>query len=171
MKAGKIPDVEKIDSTFFGMDDIEADQMDPQYKICHEATFEAIIDAGIDPINLRNNRTGMFIGYCYNDAKFAQSQEDPLSSNYKWNADFSEVSRRLGFTGPCITYDSACASTSSALNEAVHAIRSNVIDIAIVSGVAIATNPNIATGFRQLGMTNDEGKCRCMDKKASGYVR
>ena len=91
--AGKIPNLEKFDSTFFGMTDREANEMDPQFKICHETTFEAIIDAGLDPVDLRGSRTGMFVGYCYNDARMAQVQEDGTFYSSQWAEDFSEASK------------------------------------------------------------------------------
>lgn len=170
-KAGKVPGIEKFDANFFGVPDRQANEMDPQFKICHETTFEAIIDAGMDPTDLRSSRTGMYIGYCYADARQAQQQIDATINETQWGEDFSEVSKYFGFKGPCMTYDSACASSFSAFNEAFHAIKSNVIDTAIVAGVAICTSPLAATGFRQLGMTSEEGRSRCMDKDANGYVR
>ena len=152
------------------MSDKITDQFDPQFKICHETTFEAIIDAGLDPIDLRGSRTGMFIGYCYSDSWRAQTEEG-RSYESVWNETFSEVSKAFGFKGPCMTYDSACASSFSAFNEAVKLIKANVIDTAIVAGVSICTNTKIASCFRMLGMTSAEGESRCMDKNASGYVR
>lgn len=170
-KAGKIPSIEKFDAEFFNVTERQANEMDPQFKICHETTFEAIIDAGLDPVSLRGPRTGMFIGYCYTDAWSAQLQVDATLYNSQWTEHFSEVSKSFGFKGPCLTYDSACASSFSAFNEAVKLIESNVIDTAIVAGVSVSTSPVTAQGFRQLGMTSIEGQCRCMDKKANGYVR
>lgn len=170
-KAGKIPGIEKFDASFFGMNDRQANEMDPQFKICHETTFEAIIDAGLDPVSLRGDRTGMFIGYCYSDAWSAQLQVDATLYNSQWTEQFSEVSKSFGFKGPCLAYDSACASSFSAFNEAVKLLEANVIDTAIVAGVSVSTSPVTAQGFRSLGMTSLEGQSRCMDKHANGYVR
>lgn len=144
--------------------------MDPQFRICHETTFEAILDGGLDPASLRSNRTGMFIGFCYSDSWLAQT-EDASMYDSEWIEAFSEVSKYFGFKGPCTTHDSACASSFSAFNEAVKLIEANVIDTAIVSGVGICSSPFSASAFMQLGMTSSEGRSRCMDLNASGYVR
>lgn len=144
--------------------------MDPQYKLCHEVTYESVIDAGLDPVSLANYRTGMFIGCCYVDSISAQI-ETCTDYDSTWTELVSEVSKSFGFKGPCTTYDSACASSFSAFNEAVKAMNANIIDTAIISGIAICTNPHVAACFRQLGMTSDEGLSRCMDKNANGYVR
>lgn len=147
--------------------------MDPQFKICHETTFEAIIDAGVDPMTLRGPRTGMFVGYCFSDSSTAQAGKDhtAMTNSTLSKEDYSEVPKSFGFKGPIMTYDSACASSFSAFNEAVKLIESSFIDTAIVSGVAISCDPHIASAFRQLGMTSVEGRSRCMDKSASGYAR
>ena len=145
--------------------------MDSMYNICHETTFEAIIDTGLDPKNLRGDRTGMYYGCCTSDVRMAQSQVDPTLYNYTWAEDFPEVSKTFGFKGPCTTHDSVCASSISALNEAIHAFKSNVVDTAIAAGVTISNAILVAYCFRQLGMTSDDGVSRCMDKDANGYVR
>lgn len=167
-----MPDIDKFDSEFFGMSDRKANSLDPQFKLCYETTFEAILDAGINPDDIKGSRTGMFTAYCYIDGRLAQLQEDIFDTNeFEWIEEYSEVSKYFGFSGPCLTYDSACASSFSALNEAFKLVRAGVIDTAIVAGIAISTKPSTAVQFRELGMTSQEGMSRCMDQKANGYVR
>lgn len=38
--------------------------MDPQSRIVLEHTYEAIIDAGLNPNDLRGTKTGVFVGVC-----------------------------------------------------------------------------------------------------------
>lgn len=61
-RSGKIKDLESFDATFFGVHAKQAHVMDPQLRMLLEITYEAIIDAGINPVSLRGTRTGVFIG-------------------------------------------------------------------------------------------------------------
>lgn len=169
-KAGKIPDIEKFDASFFGYNDIQANWSDVQFKICHETTFEAMIDAGIDPKRI-SDRTGIFYGFCYSDYKKACYESDPYTHKIVMEEDYSKVSIALGLKGPCLSFDSACASSFSALNDAVHAIKCGLIDTAIVAGVSVSTDRHIAVAFRLMGMASAEGESRCLDQDARGYAR
>jgi len=59
---GKIKDLNSFDASFFGVNPKQAHVMDPQIRILLELTYEAIIDAGINPSTIRGSRTGVFIG-------------------------------------------------------------------------------------------------------------
>lgn len=43
---GKMPNLDKFDSEFFGIPESEVNYIDPQERLLLEATYEAIIDAG-----------------------------------------------------------------------------------------------------------------------------
>lgn len=64
-RTGKINNVDKFDAKYFDIPFIEAHQMDPQSRIVLEHTYEAIIDAGLNPNDLRGTKTGVFVGVCY----------------------------------------------------------------------------------------------------------
>lgn len=170
-RAGKIPGISKFDAEFFGMDDKTADEMDPQVKINLEAIYGAVIDAGMCPDDLKNDRTGLFIGNCLSNSTFARQC---CFLNYdkpdRTEGMFDHM-KYLGIKGPMTVYDSACASAFSALDSAVKAIRAGLLDTAIVSGLMITSCPFDGAAFRSLGMTSHEGKCYSMDKRSNGYVR
>jgi acyl transferase domain-containing protein len=46
-RMGKLKEIDKLDSTFFGIVPKVADEVDPQARILLETTYEAICDAGI----------------------------------------------------------------------------------------------------------------------------
>ncbi|XP_077275341.1 fatty acid synthase-like [Temnothorax americanus] len=63
-RIGKINNVEKFDPEFFNIPATEAHMMDPMARMILEHTYEAIIDAGVNPKELQGTRTGVFTGIC-----------------------------------------------------------------------------------------------------------
>lgn len=57
-RCGKIPELDKFDSTFFGIHPKQAEFMDPRQRILCEAVYECIVDAGFNPQELRGSKTG-----------------------------------------------------------------------------------------------------------------
>ncbi|RWS30209.1 fatty acid synthase-like isoform X1 [Leptotrombidium deliense] len=45
-RSGKIKNIEKFDAEYFGIPGEDAHNMDPQIRLLHETTWEAIYDSG-----------------------------------------------------------------------------------------------------------------------------
>jgi len=45
-RTGKLYNIDKFDASFFGIDNKEAQTMDPQCRMLLEKTYEAVVDAG-----------------------------------------------------------------------------------------------------------------------------
>lgn len=63
-RMGKINNIEKFDPQFFNISTIEANMMDPMARMLLEHTYEAIIDAGINPKELQGTKIGVFTAIC-----------------------------------------------------------------------------------------------------------
>jgi len=63
-RIGKANKIEKFDSQFFNIPAIESHIIDPTARILLEHTYEAIIDAGINPKELRGTKTGICTAVC-----------------------------------------------------------------------------------------------------------
>lgn len=63
-RIGKVNNLEKFDSEFFNISAAEVHVMDPAARTLLEHTYEAIIDAGVNPRELRGTRTGVFTAFC-----------------------------------------------------------------------------------------------------------
>lgn len=61
-RSGKLKDLKSFDATFFGVHAKQAHVMDPQLRLLLEVVYEAIVDAGINPNDIRGSKTGVFIG-------------------------------------------------------------------------------------------------------------
>jgi len=59
-RIGKVNNIEKFDSEFFDIPTTEAHIMDPMVRMFLEHTYEAIIDAGVNPKELCGTRTSVF---------------------------------------------------------------------------------------------------------------
>lgn len=68
-RTGKVNDVDKFDTLFFGVHFKQAHTMDPMCRMLLEHAYEAVIDAGINPKQLRGSRTGVFMGACFSESE------------------------------------------------------------------------------------------------------
>lgn len=68
-RTGKINNLQEFDAGFFGISRYERDTMDPQMRITIEHAYEAIVDAGVNPLTIRGSRTGVFSGICFSETE------------------------------------------------------------------------------------------------------
>jgi len=68
-RIGKVNNIEKFDSEFFNIPTMEAHVMDPMVRMLLEHTYEAIIDAGVNPKELRGTRTSVFTAISFSEAR------------------------------------------------------------------------------------------------------
>ena len=162
--------IHKFDYEFFKVAPDEANWMDPQIRAVHETCYEAIMDAGIDPNDMRGTRTAVYIGHCYDDTDSAYREDATKAPAYKQVAA-ARVSYAFDFRGPVFCTDTACASSFSAFFKAICALRSGDAENVLVCGAAIHLRPFTAVAFHNLKMLSDDGRSKCMDSNADGYSR
>ncbi|XP_046964244.1 fatty acid synthase-like [Vanessa cardui] len=175
-RTGKINNIEKFDASFFGVHYKEAQTLEPMGRIILEKTYEAIIDAGLNPKELSNTKTGVFIGTCFPESAFKLMYEK-MHVNGFGIAGCSRamlanrISNWLGVSGPSYTLDTACSSSLYAMEHAYTAIREGRCDTAIVGGCNLCLHPYVSLQFSRLGVLSADGRCKCFDNDANGYVR
>ncbi|MGQ2917232.1 type I polyketide synthase [Rhizobium oryzihabitans] len=174
--AGVVDDVFGFDPALFGLSAREAAYMDPQQRILLQTVWRAIEDAGIDLLQLRQERVGVYVGASSLDSGNLQA-EDPASGSphFMTGNTLSIISNRIshifGLNGPSMTIDTACSSSLVALHQARQALEDNEIDTAIVGGVNLLLHPFSFIGFSQARMLSPEGLCRAYGENGEGYVR
>ncbi|HEV3360748.1 MAG TPA: alpha/beta fold hydrolase [Pseudonocardiaceae bacterium] len=170
---GFLGDVAGFDARFFGVGPREAVAMDPQQRLTLMCAWEALEDAGIDPVSLRGSDTGVFMGVMYQDySVLAQAHQDELGGHWGVGTAGSVVSGRvsyvLGLGGPSVSVDTACSSSLVALHSGAGALRRGECSLALVGGVTTIATPSLFIEFsRQRGLSVD-GRCRSYAADANG---
>jgi acyl transferase domain-containing protein len=180
VKAGvRLADIELFDAKFFGFTPREAEFMDPQQRLLLECGWEALEDAGYDPI-----RTGLRIGVFAGTGSNSYFQHHLLSNpdliaslNYIQRLiitdnDFlaTRLSYKLNLKGPSLTVQTACSTSLVATHLACQSLLNGECDMALAGGVFVKV-PQVAGYSRQEGSPlSPDGKCRAFDASANGMV-
>ncbi|XP_049870464.1 fatty acid synthase-like [Pectinophora gossypiella] len=175
-RTGKLNNIDKFDASFFDINYKQAHIMDPMSRILLEKAYECIIDAGVNPSELRNTNTGVFLGLCFteSDKIWQYEKMEMVEGGILWcsrSMIAARISHWLGVQGPSHSVDSACSSSIFALEHAVASIRNGNCDAAIVGGANLVLHPIISLQFARLGVLSPDGVCKSFDNSANGYVR
>jgi len=135
---------QQFDAQFYGISSEIAQNMTTVQKQITEQIYDSLIDAGVRPVELRNNRTGLFI------ATNIVNKE-----HTRVNAQFYQTV--FNFQGPVQMFEEQFSSSFFALDQARRAIQENKCEHAIVCAVEITSTgvPTIASIFLQ---KRDEAK-------------
>lgn len=164
-RTGKIKDEDlmNLDAQFFKLHQKQAECMDPQLRMLLECTYEAMIDAGVNPQDMRGTRTGVYIGVSTSESEqYWCSDPDVVNGYGLTGCSRAMFANRLSFTfdfkGPSYAVDTACSSSLFAMDQAFGDIRSGRCDSAIVAGVGILLKPTMSLQFKRLNMLSPDGK-------------
>lgn len=175
-RTGKLKNLELFDATFFGVHAKQAHVMDPQLRMLLELTYEAMVDAGMNPNEMKGTKTGVFIGVSDSESSEYWTQDPEQINGYGLTgccrAMFpNRISYTFDFSGPSYAIDTACSSSLFAFQQAVTAMKTGQCDSAIVGGVNLLLKPTSSLQFHRLSMLSPQGMCKAFDASGNGYVR
>ena len=173
---GALDNIEDFDNTFWHLSREEATDMDPQQRLFMEVVYEALRDAGIDPRDGTNvgTRTGLFVGSA--NHSYHLHTESVVTDNFiRENRGFvapsisARTAYHLNVSGPNVTVQTNCASSTVALALAFDSLRLGRCDVAIVGGVSVQLfDGGYITQNGQI--FSPRGVCSPFDAKADGTV-
>ncbi|KYN37410.1 Fatty acid synthase [Trachymyrmex septentrionalis] len=175
-RMGTVNNIEKFDADFFGLSFEQAHTLVPEARMLLEHSYEAIIDAGINPKQLQGKNTALIIG-----ASCIESQErfmfkdiqlrDQNVFGYHKSATANMISYCLDLKGPSYTIDTACSSSLHAMAVGYDYIKSGKCEDAIIGTAQLCLYSMINLQFARLGVLAPNGCCRPFDIGANGYSR
>ncbi|HXL19325.1 MAG TPA: type I polyketide synthase, partial [Streptosporangiaceae bacterium] len=169
--------IDQFDAAFFSISPLEAQYTDPQQRLLLETTWEALENANVNPATLRHGNGGVYIGASSFDYALEldslpyEETDGHLASGITPFAMSGRLSYFLGWRGPSLTTDTACASSLTALHLAVTGLRRGECDIALAGAVNAVHHPKILVMFSHANMLAPDGQCKTFDEAADGYVR
>ena len=130
--------------------------MDPQCRILLEVAFEAAENAGLTLSDLLGSRTGVFAAGADSEYSIAMAEDMPTSSKYNALGGAptmfaNRLSYFFGLTGPSVTLDAACASSSYALHLACQNILAGECSTAFIGGAKLINGPAHWSGLDTMG--------------------
>ncbi|XP_054160814.1 fatty acid synthase-like [Oppia nitens] len=182
-RMGKVRNIDKFDGFFFGLMQQLVDEIDPQSRILLETTYEAIVDAGINPQSLRGSRTGVYIGvslYACIEGLPEELQPDLRSNKQQTllqtmgnqkGLQANRVSYVFDFKGPSMVVDTACSASLAAVNLAVNDLKLGNIDYAIVGGTHMTFEPFVSQIGQEVSLCSPRGVSAVLDQNADGFVK
>ena len=170
-----IHDADAFDHRFFKKSSREAASMDPQQRLLLEVSYQALESAGYFAEWPENPRDiGCYVGVCasdYND-NVASHKPNAFSTLGTLRAFLSgKISHFFGWTGPSVTFDTACSSSAVAIDAACRAIRHGQCSRAIAGGVAVFTSPHFFQNLMASDFLSPTGATKPFDVGADGYCR
>lgn len=171
-KAARIKDISRFDNEFFGIPKEVADYTDHQLRNLYEVIYESILDAGLNPAQVRGNkRIGIFFGFHTSETDVEFMEKPHFRTTGYQSQLLTAVTSYFDIRGVAASYDAACASSFAAFHQAMNNLRSGLVDTAIVCGVNVSVRPGTAYQFLLLQMLSPTGSSKFLDASADGYAK
>jgi len=177
-KMALLSDFDKFDAQFFNIHQGEADLMDPQQRWLLEVCWHALEDAGINPLSIKGDKGGVYLGLMNFDYVHLQNLKRDLASingysalGSSMNVASGRISYFYGLTGPSCVIDTACSSSLVSIHQACQALRNDECSFALAGGVNAILSPTTTIAESKAMMLSPTGACHTYDDVADGYAR
>jgi acyl transferase domain-containing protein len=177
---GDLPDIDRFDAAFFGINPLDAAVMDPQHRAFLEVAWEALEDAG-GAADGSDASIGVFAGSGMNAymAYNLLSRPELVASRGEFairtngnDMDFltTRASYLLDLRGPAVSIQTACSTSLVAVHFACQSLIGGECDVALAGGVTIALPQLRGYLHREGDILSPDGHCRAFDASAAGTV-
>lgn len=169
-------DISEFDAKFFRISPAEANVMDPQQRQLLEVCWEALENAGENPVEMKGSKTGVFIGISSN-SEYAMLPRDPeklnqyIGTGTNSSIASGRISYAFGWNGPSLSIDTACSSSLVSTLLAVESLKRKECNMALAGGVNLMLSPTVMSSLCMMNALSESGKCMPFDASGDGYGR
>lgn len=170
--AGLVDDVHGFDPGYFMLHAEDVRAMDPQALVLLEESLKAVHHAGYRPGDLDGSNTGVYVGArgrARVDGDLVAGARNPIMTVGQ-NYLAANISQFFDWRGPAMVLDTACSSSLVAMKLATDALAAGSVDLAVVAGVTLLTDPEDHELFRRRGLLQERGEFHVFDRRAAGVV-
>ena len=169
-----VQDHDAFDHKFFKKSPREMGSTDPQHRIALQVAYQAVQQSGYFGVPDFDKSIGVYIGHAIADyehnIRCYPANAYSATGNLK-SLLAGRISHYFGWTGPSLTLDTACSSSSVAIHLACRAILSGEITGALAGGVTIFTSPEWYHNLAGASFLSTTGQCKSFDARGDGYCR
>ena len=167
-----------FDAPFFAYTPREAEIIDPQQRVFLECAWEALEDAGYDPIAYPGP-IGLFGGsgmtvYMFGliDNQRVMSTMGGLAVTTSNEKDYfaTRAGYKLNLRGPCVTVQTACSTAHVGIIFACQSLLTYQTDIAMAGGSSIAPSQMGGYFYTEGGIVSPDGHNRTFDASGQGTI-
>ena len=175
-------DADAFDHKFFKKSPRESMAIDPQGRLSLEAAYQALEQSGYfnemamtSPAEQeRRKHIGVYVGLC--SYEYDVNIHCHPTSAFTGTGELrsfipGRVSHYFGWTGPSLTFDTACSSSTTALHMACRDLLSGEVPAALCGGVNVLTNLQWTQNLAAGSFISPTGQCKPFDSDADGYCR
>ncbi|KAL2824854.1 hypothetical protein BDW59DRAFT_162050 [Aspergillus cavernicola] len=156
--------------------------MDPQQRLALQVAYEAVESAGYYGIRANSTRQEtetetdvecyLRVGSVDYEDNVASADANAFSATGTLRAFISgRISHFFGWSGPSITFDTACSSSAVAIHTGCKALLAGECAMALAGGVNVITSPALHQNLAAASFLNPSGSSRAFDASAAGYCR
>ncbi|KAH7133939.1 hypothetical protein EDB81DRAFT_695655 [Dactylonectria macrodidyma] len=175
-----IRDADAFDHKFFKRSPRESTTMDPQQRLFLQAAYQAVDQSGYfsetttSTKDRDKNHVGVYLGACAGDYEHHAACHVPNAFTATGNLKSfipGKVSHYFGWTGPSMTFDTACSASAVAIHTACRNLLSGECTAALAGGVSTITNFLWFQNLAGASFLSPTGQCKPFDESADGYCR
>ncbi|XP_025423656.1 fatty acid synthase-like [Sipha flava] len=172
---GKVKNTNRFDNVFFNIHGKLCESTEDVIKLNLERSVEAIIDAGMNPGDLYDTNTAVFICSSVSEtdtiAMFDNSKLGFGVLGHNKAMQANRLSYVLNLNGPSFTMFSSITGGVDAIVMAKHMIEKGHIKTAIVGSCNLVKHPILSLQLKGLGLLNDGIENRVFSDDADGFNR
>lgn len=175
-----LENIDEFDPAFFTISPREAKFIDPLHRLLLEQTYLALENANIPPSLIKGKNAGVYVGVCSPEYRYvhqALNQVGLVKSSTYTATGFAPnmLAGRIGYhfdlLGPQQAVDTACSSSFVAVHQAVGALQSGEIELAIAGAANLCLLPHSTISMCSLKALSPDSRCYTFDDRANGYAR